>query len=72
MESNIKPSLIKTFNEMYNALIKVGFKPKDIILLIQNRTKPKLPLATIRIMLKALIQFEKDFIRFKSIITTED
>lgn len=40
-EKNIKPGLINAFYEMYDTLTKVGFKQRDIISLIQDRTHPK-------------------------------
>ena len=71
-EKNIKPSVIKTFYDMTQNLMKVGFSQRDIIIILQDRTKPKLPKNTIKIMLKAIIQFEKDFIEFENIIKPID
>lgn len=67
-KNNIKPSVIKTFYDMTQNLMKVGFSQRDIILMLRDRTRPKLPLKTVQIMLKAIIQFEKDFIEFENII----
>lgn len=71
-DDNIKPSVIKTFYDITNNLMKVGFTQRDIVLMIQDRTKPKLPLKTVQMMLKAIIQFEKDFIEFERIIKPID
>ncbi|MBA7498744.1 hypothetical protein ES704_01481 [subsurface metagenome] len=71
-ENNIKPSIIKTFYDMTQNLMKVGFSQRDIVIMLQDRTKPKLPVKTVRIMLKAIIQFEKDFIEFENIIKPID
>lgn len=71
-ERNIKPSVIKTFYDMTQNLMKVGFSQRDIVLMLQDRTIPKLPLKTVKIMLKAIIQFEKDFIEFENIIKPID
>lgn len=71
-ENNIKPSIIKTFYDITQNLMKVGFSQRDIILMLRDRTKPKLPINMIKIMLKAIIQFEKDFITFENIIKPID
>ena len=71
-DDNIKPSVIKTFYDITNNLMKVGFTQRDIVIMIQDRTRPKLPLKTVQMMLKAIIQFEKDFIEFEKIIKPID
>ncbi len=68
-EDNIKPSIIKTFYQITQDLMKVGFTQRDIALMIQDRTKPRLGIKSITIMLKAIIKFEKDFIEFEKIIS---
>ena len=65
---NIKPEIIKTFYEITQNLMKVGFTERDIVLMIQDRTKPRLGINYIKIMLKAITKFENDFIKFKKII----
>ena len=71
-DENIKPSVIKTFYDITNNLMKVGFTQRDIVIMVQDRTRPKLPLKTVQTMLKAIIQFEKDFIEFEKIIKPID
>ena len=71
-ENNINPSVIKTFYDMTQNLMKVGFSERDIVLMLQDRTKPKLSIKTVKIMFKAIIQFEKDFIEFENIIKPID
>ena len=68
MEGNIKPSIIKSFYEMNQDLMKIGFKQRDIILLIKDRMKNKVGLNLIKDMLQAVIKFEKDFQEFQKII----
>lgn len=68
-EINIKPSIIKTFYQMVKDLEKFGFTQRDIVLMLQDRTKPRLGLNAIKIMLKAIIQFENDFKKFHQIIS---
>ena len=67
MENNIKPTLIKSFYSITQQLKNIGFSERDITILLQDRTKPKLPLSQIKIMLLAITQFEKDFIKFKKL-----
>ena len=65
---NIKPSLIASFYQMEKDLKKIGFKERDILLLLQDRTKPKMALRDIKNMFNALKRFEMDFIKFKEIV----
>ena len=67
-EENIKPSIIKSFYDLTKDLMRFGFTQRDIVLMLQDRMKPKLGIHAIEIMLKAIIQFEKDFIEFKNIV----
>ena len=57
---------------MTQNLMNVGFSQKDIVLMLRDRTKPKLPIKTVQIMLKAIIQFEKDFTIFENMIKPID
>ena len=68
MEENIKPSIIKSFYEMTQDLMFLGFKQRDIILLIRDRMKNKIGLVLIKDMLQAIIKFENDFAEFQNII----
>jgi len=61
MEVNIKPSVIRSFYEIETELRKYGFKEQDILIMLQDRTKPKMSLTNIRNMYCAIKQFEKDF-----------
>jgi len=65
---NIKPSIIKIFYDMNQKLLKVGFSQRDIILMLRDRTKPRLGMREVENMLQAIIQFEKDFTKFYDII----
>ena len=67
-DENIKPSIIKTFYEMMEDLMSYGFRNRDIIHMIQIRTKPKLSITVIKNMLKAIIKFENDFIEFRKLM----
>jgi len=71
LENNIKPSIINSFYAMMNDLKKVGFKRRDIILLLRDRTSPKMGIKDIENVLDAIIQFEKDFVKFKGIINSQ-
>jgi len=66
-EGTIKPSIIKTFYEIETELKKYGFKERDILLMLQDRTKPKMSLTDIKNMYRAIKQFEQDFKRFQKI-----
>lgn len=67
-ENNIKPSIVKTFYEMTQNLMKVGFSERDVIILIQDRTKPKMSMKSVKTMLEAIIKFEEDYLKFQEII----
>ena len=53
---------------MTKDLMKFGFSQRDIVVLIQDRTKPKMPMKSIQIMLKAIIKFENDYLEFQKIV----
>ncbi|HUS48634.1 MAG TPA: hypothetical protein VMZ91_00575 [Candidatus Paceibacterota bacterium] len=53
---------------MEKDLKKIGFKERDILLLLQDRTRPKMALRDIKNMFNALKRFEMDFIKFKEIV----
>jgi len=71
-KNNIKPSIINSFYAMMNDLKKVGFKRRDIILLLRDRTSPKMGIKDIENVLDAIIQFEKDFMNFKGILNSQE
>lgn len=54
-----KPSVIVAINELERVLLGWGLTKKDIQLLIQSRTKPKIPLKYIVATLKAAKELEK-------------
>ena len=68
IEENIKPSVIQSFYEITKNLMRYGFTQKDIVLMIQERTKPKLSKTVITTMLKAITKFERDFVVFNKIV----
>lgn len=53
---------------MEKDLKKIGFKERDILLLLQDRTRPRMALRDIKNMFNALKKFEMDFIKFKEIV----
>jgi hypothetical protein len=54
-----KPSVIIAVNELERVLLDWGLSKSDIYLLIQSRTKPKLPLKYIIATLKAAKELER-------------
>ena len=68
IDENIKPSVIQSFYDITKNLMRYGFTQRDIVLMIQDRTKPKLNKTVITTMLTAIIQFEKDFVVFNKIV----
>ena len=54
-----KPSVIIAINELERVLLGWGLSKKDIHLLIQERTKPKIPLKYIVATLKAAKELER-------------
>jgi len=63
-DMNIKPSIITSFYEIGKQLKSLGFKERDILILLQDRTKPKIGLTDLKNMYDAIKKFEKDFIEF--------
>jgi len=58
----VKPSVLVTVNEMMNRLENYGLSEKDIMILVQRRTKPKVPLKHIQATLQGAIELEKTLI----------
>jgi len=58
-----KPSVIVAINELERVLRGWGLTKKDILLLIQQRTKPKIPLKYIEATLQAAKNLEKTLVK---------
>ena len=59
-DKNLIPSSIITLNDIIKTLQKRGLEYGDIILLIQRRTRPKISLKDIRMVIDAVNELEKN------------
>ena len=58
-DSNLKPQVPLRVYELYEQLLRAGFTENDIVVLIQERTKPRLTKTEIRQTLLAARKLER-------------